>query len=156
MQIWTTYHEGEIEEALFNLSKETIKYAMIITAKNGDVLAVDQYDAAATYGKGERIQAFIRIPEILQEDGELFFDLEHTQLDSKEIEKLVVCDKWISEVESPAKYLKPGMSVHVKRMDTGDVYEGKLTIVSFLDIVIRTKDEEVSVPVGKIRSMIIL
>lgn len=156
MQIWTTYHEGEIEEALFNLSRESIKYAMIITTKEGDVLAVDQYDAAATHGKSGNIQAFIRIPAILQEDGELFFDLEHTQLDSKDIKEIKVCDKWISEIESPEKYLKPGMRVHVKRMDTGEVYEGKLTVVSFLDIVIKTEDEEVSVPVGRIRSMIIL
>jgi len=48
------------------------------------------------------------------------------------------------------------MKVHVKRMDTGDVYDGELTVVTFLDIVIKTADAEVSVPVSKIRSMIIL
>lgn len=155
MQIWTTYHEEDLGNALLTLSKAPIKYAILITKKNGEVIPADQYDVAASHGKKQSIHAFIRIPKILQEDGELFYDLEHTQLDLQNIKELVVCDKWVSESESPETVLKPGMKVHVKRMDTGKVYEGELTVVTFLDIVIKTEEEEVSVPVSKIRSMIV-
>ncbi|MBQ9031391.1 MAG: hypothetical protein IJ106_08075 [Parasporobacterium sp.] len=156
MQIWTTYHEEELGNTLLTLSKAPIKYAILITTKNGDVIPADQYDVAASHGKNEQIHAFIRIPKIFHEDGELYYDLEHTQLYLADIKELTVCDKWVSESESPESVLKPGMKVHVKRMDTEQVYEGELTIVTFLDIVIKTAEEEVSVPVSKIRSMIIL
>ena len=86
----------------------------------------------------------------------MFYDLEHTQLNMSDIKELIVCDKWISESESPETVLKPGAKVHVKRMDINKVYEGELTVVTFLDIVIDTGDEEVSVPVSKIQSLIIL
>ena len=156
MQIWTTYHEEELGSALLALTKEKIKYAMLITMKNGDAIAADQYDIAASHISDHQIHAFIRIPKIIHGDGELFYDLEHVQLKLPEIEKIVVCNNWIPESESPEKILKPGMKVHVKRMDTGNVYEGELTVVTFLDIVINTGSEEVSVPVSKIRSMVIL
>jgi len=156
MQIWTTYHEEELGNALLALSKEPIKYAMIITTKNGNVVAADQYDIAASHVSDHQIHAFIRIPKIMQEDGEIYYDLEHTQLNLPDIKEITVCSRWVSEADSPEKVLKPGMRVHVKRMDTNQVYEGELTVVTFLDIVINTGSEEVSVPVSKIRSMIIL
>ena len=156
MQIWTTYHEEELADALLKLSKAPIKYAMIIKTKNGDVIPADQYDVAASHGKAKQIHAFIRIPKIFCEDGELFYDLEHEQLYLADLKELIVCDKWVSESESPETVLKPGMKVHVKRMDTDKVYEGELSAVTFLDIVVATDSEEVSIPVSKIRSMVIL
>ena len=156
MQIWTTYHEKDLPNALMALSKAKIKYALLMTTKKGNVIAADQYDVAASHVSDTQIYAFIRIPKILQEDGEIFYDLEHEQFTMPEIKELMVCDKWLSETESAETVLKPGMKVHVKRMDTGDVFEGELTVVTFLDIVINTGSEEVSVPVGKIRSLIIL
>lgn len=156
MQIWTTYHEKDLPNALLSLSKAKIKYALLITTKNGNVIAADQYDIAASHVSDTQIHAFIRIPKIIREDGELFYDLEHEQFNMPEIKELVVCDKWLSESESPETVLKPGMKVHAKREDTGAVYEGELSVVTFLDIVINTGSEEVSIPVGKIRSLIIL
>jgi len=156
MQIWTIYHEDKIKEALLNISKSKIRLAIVVTTKDGRTIAADQYDAVATHGKSNSIHAFLRIGKIFYEDGELFYDLEHTQLYPDDISQIAVCGNWVSESESPESVLSPGMKVHVKRMDTGDVYDGELTVVTFLDIVIKTADAEVSVPVSKIRSMIIL
>ena len=156
MQIWTTYHEGEIDKALLFLSQQKIKLGLVIKTTNGETITATQYDAAASHGKGGMIHAFLRIGEIIREDDEIFYDLEHTQLYPRDISEMIICDKWVSETESPESVLKPGMNVHVKRMDTGEVFEGELTAVTFLDIVIKTDNGEVSVPASKIRSMIIL
>ena len=155
MQIWKKYGKGQIEEALMSLSKAKFKPGIVVTTTDGTVIPAEKYDAAASHGKGGEIHAFLRIGKIFCENGDFFYDLEHTQLYPEDISEIAVCDSWIPESESPESVLKPGMKVRVTRNDFDDIYIGELTVVTFLDIVIRTETAETSIPVSKIRSIII-
>jgi len=155
MQIWHTYHEGEIDKALLMLSKTKIKLAIVITTKDGERIATASYDAAATQLKSGEIHALLKIGKIYYED-ELYFELEYKQLYPEDIKELVVCDQWISESESPEDALKPGQKVHVTRNDFDTVYDGELTVVTFLDIVVKTSDGEASIPASKVKTVVVL
>lgn len=157
MQIWTTYHEDEITEALLTLSKDKVKPAIVVTTKSGEMIAAEKYDAAASHGKNGSIHAFLRIGKIFYGENEsYYYDLEHTQLYPEDIKEIAACDRWIPESESPESYLKPGMKVRITRKDFDEVYEGELTVVTFLDVVLKTDKDEFSIPVSKILSMVIL
>jgi len=155
MQIWHTYHEGEIDKALLALSKTKIKLAIVITTKDGERIATASYDAAATQLKNGEIHALLKIGKIHYED-ELFFELEYKQLYPEDIKEMVICDQWISESESPEDALKPGQKVHVTRNDFDTVYDGELAVVTFLDIVVKTADGEFSIPASKVKTVVVL
>ena len=114
MQIWTTYHEDEISQALLKLSSYKIQPAIAVTTKSGEVITTEKYDAAASHGKGGVINAFLRIGKIFCEGDDLFYELEHTQLYPEDIKQIAACDTWVSESESPEKVLKPGMKVRIR------------------------------------------
>ena len=156
MQIWNKYYKSDIEQAILKLSKDKFKHAIVVTTESGEVIPAEQYDAAASHGKGGVIHAFLRIGKIFCDNGDLYYDLEHTQLYPEDIKEIAVCDRWVSESESPEKALEPGMKVFVTRNDFDTTYEGELTAVTFLDIVVKTDDGETSIPASKIRAIIVL
>ena len=156
MQIWTTYYQGEIEKALSLLSKEKMKPAIVVTTTDGNVIASEKYDAVASKDFSGNIHAFLRIGKIFYGERGYFYDLEHTQLYPEDIKEIAICNHWVSESDSPEDVLKPGMKVKFSRVDTDELFEGELTIVTFLDIVVKTAEKEVSVPVSKISSITIL
>ena len=157
MQIWKTYHEDEIAQALMTLSNyKKIQPAIVVTTISGEIICAEKYDAEATHGKGSVINAFLRIGKIFCNGDDLFYELEHTQLYPNDIKEIAACDNWVAENESPEKALRPGMRVRITRNDNDTVYTGELTEVTFLDIVVKTDSGEESIPSAKIRSVIIL
>jgi len=155
MQIWHIYHEGEIDKALLMLSKSKIKLAIVVTTKNGERIATASYDAAATQLKNGEIHALLKIDRIFYEK-ELYFELDFKQLYPEDIKEMAICDQWVSESESPESVLKPGQKVHVTRNDFDTVYDGELTVVTFLDIVVKTADGEISMPASKVKTVVVL
>ena len=156
MQVWHIYHENAIDEALLVLSKAKIKPGIVVTTKDGNTVVAEKYDAAASKTKDGSIYAFLRIGKIFYENGDYFYDLEHTQFYPRDIKEIAMCDKWIAENESPEKTLKPGMKVRITRNDFDDIYTGELSVVTFLDVVVKTDEGETSIPVSKIRTIVVL
>ena len=156
MQIWKTFRGKEIEKEMLKLSKDKIKLAIVVTTKSGEMIAAEKYDAAAAQEKNGAVHAFLRIGKIFCEKDNYFYDLEHTQIYLEDIETLAVCDRWVSESDDPEKTLNAGMNIRVFRHDFDTITEGEITCVTFLDIVVRTADGEVSIPVSKIRSLVVL
>ena len=155
MQVWYI-HQDNIPKLLFMLSKDKRKPAIVVTTKTGERIAAEQYDTAATQVKDETIHAFLRIGKIFYEnDEDLFYDLEYRQLYPGEIQEIAVCGRFVFESENPENGLVPGMKVHITRNDLDQTYDGELTAVTFLDVVVKTAAEECSIPVSKINTIIV-
>ena len=155
MQVWYK-HQDNIPKLLLMLSKDKRIPAIVVTTKTGERIAAEKYDAAATQVNAETIHAFLRIGKIFYEnDDDLFYDLEHIQLYPEDIQEIAVCGRFVSESETPENGLAPGMKVHITRNDLDQTYDGELTAVTFLDVVIKTADSETSIPVSKINTIVV-
>ena len=155
MQVWYK-HQDNISKLLLMLSKDKKMPAIVVTTKNGERIAAEKYDAAAVQVNAETIRAFLRIGKIFYEnDDDLFYDLEHIQLYPEDIQEIAVCGRFVFESESPENGLAPGMKVHITRNDLDQTYDGELTVVTFLDIVLMTEDSEISIPVSKINTIVV-